>query len=276
MTKVAFLAVALVAAASGQVEQTIGHRSSICFVVLAMARIRRDQRGTATLLSHLIASLIVAMAGSVAGAQVAEPSPAESAAAYTPRVPQPQPAQTPPPATSNPVGPIRAARARVAAERVRASSFFRRPDRRQRPSAGHVPASCRRASPPRVGALGADHGANLSAGVVVGFPVANRWFPYMGFGGGTMWAFGPKKTEGCDPKMTDCPTVDGSETLLFLHLRVGVGSAFGATRRHMLSLDVGGWRGSWSKSEGDAAGNKTESSGTITLPMAGVSYFVAL
>lgn len=52
-------------------------------------------------MSHSIASLIVATAGSVAGAQVAEPSPAESPSAYTPRVPQPQHAQTPPPATSN-------------------------------------------------------------------------------------------------------------------------------------------------------------------------------
>jgi len=91
-----------------------------------------------------------------------------------------------------------------------------------------------------------------------------------------MWTFGRRKADGCDPKKTDCLTVDSSETLAFLHLRVGVGCAFGGTRRHLLSLDVGGWRGTWSKNEGDPAAHHTESSGRIRLPMVGLSYFFRL
>jgi hypothetical protein len=123
------------------------------------------------------------------------------------------------------------------------------------------------------GLMGADHVGNVSAGVLVGVPVANRWFPYVGVGGGAMWAFGPKTAKGCDSKASNCPTVDGSDTLVFLHLRAGVGLALGATRRHLVSLDVGGWYGPWWKRETDAAGGETKSSGTVTLPMAGLSYF---
>jgi hypothetical protein len=60
---------------------------------------------------------------------------------------------------------------------------------------------------------------------------------------------------------------------VFLHVRACIGLALGATRRHLLSLDVGGWRGPWWKSDTDAAGRETKSSGTVTLPMAGLSYF---
>src|SRR5262249_55418554 len=55
------------------------------------------------------------------------------------------------------------------------------------------------------GALAADHGGNLSAGFLLGAPVANRWFPYLGFGGGWLYAFGPKRPDGCDPMAMDCP-----------------------------------------------------------------------
>ncbi|HXT99646.1 MAG TPA: hypothetical protein VN903_01550 [Polyangia bacterium] len=123
-----------------------------------------------------------------------------------------------------------------------------------------------------IGAAGI-HGANLSAGAVVGGPFANRWFPYFGFGGGFMIGGGPSN-EGCDPGATTCPR--RSDSFPFLHARVGIGVGFGATRRNLLSLDVGGWYGRHDKSETDAAGHTTESSKMIALPMAGLSYFFAV
>ncbi len=61
------------------------------------------------------------------------------------------------------------------------------------------------------GAMGADHVANFSAGVLVGVPLVRRWFPYVGFGGGVMWGFGPKTADGCDPSATMCPLVTDSD-----------------------------------------------------------------
>ena len=115
------------------------------------------------------------------------------------------------------------------------------------------------------------HGANVSAGVVVGWPVANRWFPYAGFGGGFMFGGTPK----CDPTKVDCPD-ERDESFPFLHARVGVGVALGAARRSLLSFDVGGWYGTHYVSETDAAGAKTEWSKRVAMPMAGLSYFFAI
>lgn len=123
------------------------------------------------------------------------------------------------------------------------------------------------------GFMGASHFGNVSAGVLVGVPLHDRWFAYAGLGGAVMATFGRKPAEGCDARTSECPSIDGSETLLYLHVRAGVGLALDAGQRHLLSLDVGGWRGTWYKSDADASGNKTESSGAITLPMAGLSYF---
>ena len=126
-----------------------------------------------------------------------------------------------------------------------------------------------------VGAFGADHGANFSTGLVIGSPVANRWFPYVGFGGGLMLAGGPTVMVQCEPPQTACSEPDGAD-FVYLHARVGIGFAFGATRRNLISFDVGGWYGKHYKSETDAAGVTTESSEMIALPMAGLSYFFAV
>ena len=115
------------------------------------------------------------------------------------------------------------------------------------------------------------HGANVSAGAVVGRPVGNRWFPYAGFGGGFMFGGTPK----CDATKTDCPN-ERDESLPFLHARVGVGLALGAARRSLVSLDVGGWYGMHYVRETDPAGGKTEWSKRIAMPMAGLSYFFAI
>ncbi len=122
------------------------------------------------------------------------------------------------------------------------------------------------------GAFGADHGGNVSAGVLFGVPVVNRLFPYVGLGGGAMWAFGPTAADGCDPKTTACPTVTNSDTMLFLHLRAGIGVAFGTPRRHLLSIDVGGWRGHHIAERTDAAGIVTKTTTAVLTPMAGLSY----
>ncbi len=126
-----------------------------------------------------------------------------------------------------------------------------------------------------VGGLAADHGANVSAGLLVGFPVANRWFPYAAFGGGLMGGFGPKPADGCDPKTTDCPIVTDRDTLAFLHLRAGIGVGLGARRRHLVSADAGGWWGTHAATRTDAAGVETHSSKGVLMPMAGLSYFFA-
>jgi hypothetical protein len=127
-----------------------------------------------------------------------------------------------------------------------------------------------------LGALGVDHAANVSAGVLVGVPIADRWFPNVGLGGGAMWAFGPRTANGCDATTTDCPTVTDSDTLRFVHARVGVGVAFGATRRHLLSADFGGWRGTHVANRTDAAGHVTQTSTTVFRPVLGLSYFFVL
>jgi hypothetical protein len=126
-----------------------------------------------------------------------------------------------------------------------------------------------------VGALAADHGGNLSAGFVIGAPVANRWFPYLGFGGGWLFAFGPRTPDGCDAKTTDCPLVTDSDTYLVVHARAGIGVALGAARRHLLSVDAGAWWGVHHASRTDAAGVETRSSARVLRPMAGLAYFYA-
>jgi len=124
--------------------------------------------------------------------------------------------------------------------------------------------------------FGADHGANLSAGVLVGQPLENHWFPYAGFGGGWMAGFTPRDlVKPCDPPPADCSQTT-SETLVYLHLRAGIGVALGTARRSLVSLDVGGWYGRHYKTGLDSVGNKIASDGPIVLPMVGLSYLFAL
>jgi hypothetical protein len=125
------------------------------------------------------------------------------------------------------------------------------------------------------GAFAVDHGGDVSAGLLVGVPVARRWFPYLGFGGGLMWAFGPKTADGCDPKTTMCPTVTDSDSLSFLYARVGLGVALGAQRQYLLSVDVGGWRGSHSAHRSDPAGVDMKTTTAVRMPMAGLSCLYA-
>src|SRR4051812_34548380 len=98
-----------------------------------------------------------------------------------------------------------------------------------------------------IGALAGPHGVgNVSAGLLIGVPIAHRWFLYGGSGGGWLFDFGPTIESGCDPavRMADG---SGENTLAFLHARIGIGIALGRTCRHLISLDVGGWRGTWTK-----------------------------
>ena len=126
-----------------------------------------------------------------------------------------------------------------------------------------------------VGAFGADHGGNFSTGLVIGSPVANRWFPYVGFGGGLMLAGGPTVMVQCEPPQTACSEPDGAD-FVYLHARVGIGFAFGATRRNLISFDVGGWYGRLREGWIDETQSKYETSRMIALPMAGLSYFFAV
>ena len=252
-----------------------------------MAKIDLGTRRTATSVSRSIAIVIVTI-GSAARAQdayprvdypppVAQPPPA----AYSPLVAQPPPpadqpvvAQPPPPAPPSVAAPVQPLRP----PRPPGPNGFERRHRvgGQLGGTGIVQIVYRyRVEGPvhlEVGAAGM-HGANLSAGAVVGAPFANRWFPYFGFGGGFMIGGGPSN-EGCDPGAATCP--HRSDSFPFLHARVGIGVGFGAARRNLLSLDVGGWYGKHYKSETDAAGLTTESSRMIALPMAGLSYFFAV
>jgi|KBSMisStandDraft_5_1062788.scaffolds.fasta_scaffold381576_2 hypothetical protein len=125
------------------------------------------------------------------------------------------------------------------------------------------------------GGAGADHGANLSAGILIGSPIANRWFPYVGFGGAAMWAFGPRTPDGCDAKTTACPLVTDSDSYLVAHARIGIGVALGPPRKHLLSIDAGGWWGVHHSSRTDVAGVETQSKSRVLTPMAGISYFFA-
>lgn len=123
--------------------------------------------------------------------------------------------------------------------------------------------------------FGADHGANANAGVVVGRPVDNRWFPYVGIGGAWLGGFTPPDlVKPCDPAPADCSQTT-SETWLFLHLRAGIGVGLGAARRHMIAVDAGGWLGRRYKTGLDAVGNKYSSTRPLRLPMAGLAYFFA-
>lgn len=126
-----------------------------------------------------------------------------------------------------------------------------------------------------VGGAGVDHAANVSAGLIVGMPVAGRWFPYVGAGGAAMWSFGSHAAGGCPPSAAACPTVDSSKTLTLLHARAGVGLALGRAQRQLLSVDVGGWWGHWSKVE-TGAGPRVESSGRTLMPMVGLSWLFVL
>lgn len=127
-----------------------------------------------------------------------------------------------------------------------------------------------------VGAGGMTHAADFSVGLLVGFPVAERWFPYAGLGVGALVQFGPKPAEDCDPAYPSCVRAEQGDTVNFAHARIGVGVALDAARRQLLSLDFGGWRGTYYASRTDAFGTRTVTSSHFLLPMAGLSYFLTL
>jgi hypothetical protein len=125
------------------------------------------------------------------------------------------------------------------------------------------------------GGMGVTHGANFSTGIVIGASIADRWFPYVGFGGGVMFSGYPTPKTPCDSTMGTCPD-KYADDLSYLHARVGLGFGFGATRRQMISLDVGGWYGTHRESWNDTTVPVTRVSETIAMPMAGLSYFYAI
>jgi hypothetical protein len=71
------------------------------------------------------------------------------------------------------------------------------------------------------------------------------------------------------------PLVTDGDTALVVHARAGVGVALGPARRHLLSVDAGGWWGVHHASRTDVAGVETRSSARVLRPMAGLSYFYA-
>jgi hypothetical protein len=236
-------------------------------------------RAIATLLSRSIAISIVALGGARARAQDAAPPPsppppypsevAQPAPAYPPPpvyppgVTQPIPAYPPPPPP--PPEPSGFERRHQVGAQIGGTGILQFLYRFRAGGPLHLEA----------GTFGAPHGLNASAGIVLGLPVANRWFPYLGFGGGFMGGGGPAPNGGCDPATTTCPEKT-ADAFPFLHARVGIGVAFGATRRHLVSLDAGGWYGKDYERWNDTAGQTVRSSKTVALPMAGLSYLFAL
>jgi hypothetical protein len=190
---------------------------------------------------------------------VAQPPPAPD----PPTVAQPLPVYAPrPPRPPRPLGPSGFERRHQVGGQIGGTGLIQAVYRLRVAGPFHM----------EIGALGADHGANFSSGAVIGSPVANRWFPYLGFGGGLMLAGGPEGA--CDPMKT-CPEKNG-EDFAYLHARVGIGVAFGATRRNLISLDVGGWYGRHREDWVDASNKRYTTSKMTALPMAGLSYFFAI
>ncbi len=54
---------------------------------------------------------------------------------------------------------------------------------------------------------------------------------------------------------------------------MGLGVAFGDQRRHLVSVDVGGWRGNHVSHRSDPTGVDLETTTRVIMPMAGASYF---
>jgi hypothetical protein len=106
-----------------------------------------------------------------------------------------------------------------------------------------------------VGGFGAPEAlAMFSAGVVVAFHQSDRLMVYSGVG-----------ASAC---------LIGDRSLAFLHGRVGLGVKLGASRRQMLSAEVGAWSGWHRKYEHDTGALITDE--RFTIPMAGLSYLVGL
>jgi len=128
-----------------------------------------------------------------------------------------------------------------------------------------------------VGGLGADHVGNASVGVLVAAVVSRRMFLHAGLGGAWAAAFGPKSPDGCtSAKASDCPAGESSDTMLFVHVRAGLGFTLGRSRRQLLAVDVGAWFGRELSSRTDSLGLETHWSTPVRTPMAGFSYFFAL
>lgn len=237
-------------------------------------------------MSRSIAILIAALASTAraesgspasSGSEVEQAEPAYPPPAELSEVEQPAPAYPPPPPVygpqvvqplprpPRPLGPSGFERRHHAGAQLGGSGIFQLVYRFHADGPVYL----------ETGLFGADHGANVSAGVVLGKPVANRWFPYVGFGGGFMFGAGPPPKEGCDPTMTTCPEKTGT-SFPYLHARAGIGCAFGGTRRNLVSLDVGGWYGKAYDTWNDTAHNTINTSKMVLTPMAGVSYFFAI
>jgi hypothetical protein len=246
------------------------------------ARTRRHRRWIATLLSRSIAIPIVAFA---CAARAEEPPPPPGS-----EVAQPAPAYPPPPAvwpapawpptdealTSLPPAPPPPPR-RAPTPFVRRRHYLGA----QLGGSGLLQVVYRyRAVGPlhlEVGGLGTDHAGNASLGLLVAIPFSNRMFPYAGLGGGWAAAFGPKSPDFCSsPMPSACPTGEGSDTLLFVHVRVGIGFALGRSQRQALSFDAGAWIGTELSSRTDALGMQSHWAAPLRLPMVGMSYLLAL
>ncbi len=228
-----------------------------------MAKTGKDEGGacrSATSLSRSIAIAIV-MTGSAARAQDAYPPAPDPPTVAQP----PPPAYRPPVAQPRPPGPSGFERRHHVGGQIGGTGLVQAVYRLRVVGPFHM----------EVGALGADHGANFSTGVVIGSPVGNRWFPYVGLGGGFMLAGGPTVMVVCEPPQTTCTETNG-EDFAYMHARVGIGVAFGATRRNLISLDIGGWYGRHREGFIDETQRKYETSKMTALPMAGLSYFFAI
>ena len=107
--------------------------------------------------------------------------------------------------------------------------------------------------------MGVNHAALLSGGLVVGAPLGPALFPYLAAGGG----------------FAEAASSSGSDRLLHWHARAGIGWALDVERRHMVSLDVGGWYGVHEEKERDTDGSWTTRSRRFAWPMAGLGYLIA-
>jgi hypothetical protein len=243
------------------------------------ARTRRSRHVTATLLSQSIAILFSLLASTgrademppPPGAQVEVAQPARAVpppSAETLSSPLPLPLPPPPPAPPRPARPLAFTQHRhYVGAQLGGTGLLQAVYRYRAVGPVHL----------EVGGLGADHVGNASVGVLVGVPFGDRLFPYAGFGGGWAASFGPRSPDGCSSaKASDCPGGEGSDTMLFLHLRAGIGFAVGRSNRHLLAADVGGWVGTELSSRTDALGMTTRWSTRLLTPIAGLSYFFAL
>ena len=221
---------------------------SIAILIAALASSARAQSGAA-----------VSAASEVEQAEPAYPPPPP---VYEPQVVPPLPAPRPP----RPPGPTGFERRQHVGAQIGGTGVAQIVYRIRVAGPVHL----------EVGGLGI-HGANVSAGAVVGRPARQSMVPPTPVSVAGSCSAGTPKCDATktDATKTDCPN-ERDESFAFLHARVGVGVALGASRRSLVSFDVGGWYGTHDVRETDSAGGKTEWSKRVAMPMAGVSYFFAI